>query len=553
LAIAGRLLAEASDRTTRLAALAVFPLASAALWLGYFRIIYGVFDPSAPYGGATNTSLENVVRGLPGLLFDQQFGLLANAPVFLCAVLGLGVLLLRGPRRLGVELLVISVPYVAVVSVFYMWWGGFSAPARFVVPLTLLLVIPTASWYATRRTIAARTAGLAALYVSLAITATLALVERGDLSINVRDGASRLLTWLSPVVDLTTAVPSLFQNPPAVATMHAAVWLVAALVVVVLAGTLGRTGQHARGGRATFAASVLILGVLAEMGTMAAASLVWWSNRTVVERPDTGALALLQQYEPDGRQIALAYQPFRRVRLRDVPPLLGLTHTVDLSSGEQSVLLHVPPGTYEVSGTSTAQGDGFVRVVMESESAPLAEWRVASFGPTWSTRFTLPVGVRALRIDVDAAARRTIRDVSVRAVSILPRRQRLAGNPEAERVGRYGPAVVFLLGGTAWLEPPGAWVAPGAGADVAIMPDAATPIRLLVRNGPIQNVATLRSEVWHTEVVLQPDEERIIDVPMAADTPTTPLHVQAARGVRPADADPTSQDRRLLGLWIETR
>jgi hypothetical protein len=85
------------------------------------------------------------------------------------------------------------------------------------------------------------------------------------------------------------------------------------------------------------------------------------------------------------------------------------------------------------------------------------------------------------------------------------------------------------------------------------MPDAATPIRLLVRNGPLQNVATLRSEAWHTEVVLQPDEERIIDLPTAADTPTTPLHVQAARGVRPADADPTSQDRRLLGVWIETR
>ena len=43
----------------------------------------------APYGSMTQTSPLNVRAGGPGLLFDQEYGLLALAPVYILAGTGL--------------------------------------------------------------------------------------------------------------------------------------------------------------------------------------------------------------------------------------------------------------------------------------------------------------------------------------------------------------------------------------------------------------------------------------------------------------------------------
>ncbi len=45
--------------------------------------------PMAPYGSMTQTSPLNLRAGAPGLLFDQEYGLLALAPVYILAATGL--------------------------------------------------------------------------------------------------------------------------------------------------------------------------------------------------------------------------------------------------------------------------------------------------------------------------------------------------------------------------------------------------------------------------------------------------------------------------------
>ena len=75
----------------RIAAFAIVPLLSAAGWFGYFLRVYGTLDPSAPYGGYTQTAWAHVPAGVAGLLLDAQFGVLGVAPVFALALLGLGV------------------------------------------------------------------------------------------------------------------------------------------------------------------------------------------------------------------------------------------------------------------------------------------------------------------------------------------------------------------------------------------------------------------------------------------------------------------------------
>jgi len=279
---------------------------------------------------------------------------------------------------------------------------------------------------------------------------------------------------------------------------------------------------------------------------------VWQSNRAMVAKPDSGAWALLRQYEPESQQLVVGYQPLRRIHARDVPHQLPLTRPVPDVNGEWSTMLHLPPGTYEVRGHRSSSADGLVRIVMDSESAPVAQWPVASLPENWTTRFTLPVGVAAIRVDLDSAAKRSVQGVEVRAVSILPRKNRLSGDPEAKRLARYGPAVVFLLGGSAWVEPAGTWVAGGKAAEFAVYPDGARPIHLFVRNGATANQVRLDSGAWHADLALTPGEERVIDLP-AEERITTPVSVSSARGFRPAQVDPKSQDQRWLGVWIETR
>ncbi len=258
----------------RIAALAVAPLASAILWFAFFWTVYGTPDPRAPYGGAQQMAVGALPRGAIGLLFDQQFGLLANAPVYLVALLGAIPLAKRAPR-VAIELAIALTPYAIAVAAFQMWWAGYTTPARFLVPVLLPLSIPAAVWFDRARHRAARSAAVALLAVSVAITASVVGVGRGVLLLNFRDGASRLLTWLSSSVDLTTAVPSLFQSTPERVVGEAALWLAAAAAVLALTrvaavhrldrdrlaggnddgcrsglGDEGREGRDRRGGRA---------------------------------------------------------------------------------------------------------------------------------------------------------------------------------------------------------------------------------------------------------------------------------------------------------------
>src|SRR5258705_745308 len=75
-------------------------IASAAALASFHFHLYGFFDPRRVYGRRPELTLGLLPSGLPGLLFDQEFGLLAYAPVFALAVPGL-LALARHSRRLA--------------------------------------------------------------------------------------------------------------------------------------------------------------------------------------------------------------------------------------------------------------------------------------------------------------------------------------------------------------------------------------------------------------------------------------------------------------------
>ena len=224
----------------RIAALLSIPLLSAAAWFAFF---YADLRISRSAGAVrrhhAERSSRNLGHGIVGLLFDQQFGVLPAAPVLLCALAGLFVLMRRSPR-LAAALLLLVAPYGLVVGTYQMWWGGNSSPGRFIIPILLPLAIPAGVWFQTRRGQTARLLGLGALAVSLLTTITLAGVDRGILLYNFRDGSSRLLTWLSPLVNITSGFPSVFQTTTSAAFLHGLVWM-AAIALTAAAGMLART------------------------------------------------------------------------------------------------------------------------------------------------------------------------------------------------------------------------------------------------------------------------------------------------------------------------
>jgi hypothetical protein len=105
-----------------------------------------LFSPHVRPGdwpGAGGLAEEAVVR-LGGLLLDQEHGLLPYAPIYLLAPLG-WVLLRRERPALAFALAVLvtcyCLPLLASVTNVHGWRGGWSPPARFLVPVVPLLAV----------------------------------------------------------------------------------------------------------------------------------------------------------------------------------------------------------------------------------------------------------------------------------------------------------------------------------------------------------------------------------------------------------------------------
>jgi hypothetical protein len=156
--------------------------AMAALFLGYYHVIFGVASPLAIYGGLPRDASGAPWRALAGLFLDRSFGLLPYAPVFLLALAGLGTL----AGRRAWDWLLVGAAVVAPVLPWRMWWGGQCPPARFLVPAVPVLALALAARVAASRTGLARwrwpllVLGIATTIGMAARPAALLLLNRGD-------------------------------------------------------------------------------------------------------------------------------------------------------------------------------------------------------------------------------------------------------------------------------------------------------------------------------------------------------------------------------------
>ena len=180
---------------------------SVGLLLYHFQTLFGRASLSAAYGPgfSSDVSLSRIPWGASALILDRQFGLLLFCPVLLLGLLGAAGLWKRDPwvASLGVG---VAGLLLAVGGSFSMWWGGASAPARFLTgAMPALLILCGACWHdaesrPARRGLLGAASGFGVGLLVLACLAPRALHNRSD-------GESGLLRLLAPVLDLDRFFP----------------------------------------------------------------------------------------------------------------------------------------------------------------------------------------------------------------------------------------------------------------------------------------------------------------------------------------------------------
>ena len=235
---------------------------SGVLWLGSFYVMYGDFNPTVAYGYSQGAELAwlNIPRGLLGLSFDQEYGLLPYSPIFAASVLGAWAMARRRETRgylIGV--LLVIVPFLASTTQYYMWWGGDTVPARFLVPILPLLAPMIAVAIRDLRGRAGRSAIALSLGYSVLVFVVVVARPGARLMYNDRDGTGRLIETVQAGVPLTTTLPS-FINPDILIQLPStAVWVVAAILGAAAARLAAR--RAGTGGFWSATMAVLVFGV----------------------------------------------------------------------------------------------------------------------------------------------------------------------------------------------------------------------------------------------------------------------------------------------------
>jgi hypothetical protein len=543
-----------------MASFVAIPSVSAAAWFGYFYVLYGIPFPWAPYGGLTQTALTHIPGGLSGLLFDQQAGVVSHAPVYALALVGLVLMSISrdashaGQHRLGIELSLLSVVYGVAVGSYRMWWGGSSAPGRFMVPVLLALALPLGVLWARGRS-STRAIAMAGLVVSVFVTGVLLVAEHARLVYDSRDGYALWLEWISPIADLARGLPSFHRSPWPVALARVGAWAVAIGCAWLLLRGFEQAARPSHG-----ALGLATMTTLA-FATMLALSVVWHDDGDRTEPPQAAQIRMLQQFNPQVRTIGVAYgaePPARRLELISpelVLQSLRLTSSFRHAPRDHPLLLlsKVPAGTYRIN-VDPPSAAGRIEIGLGRQAVTIAHLSLPGdlAGPQPHGLVRLPVDVHSMVIRGDGTARREIRRISLTPVELVgPAERRRRGY--ALQAHRYPTAMAYFMTESAYVEPTGFWIRAASDAELVLEPEGSDqPVTLHARNGPIDNRVSVAVGAWREEHRLAPGEELNIHLPVSRDR-LTRVTLHAERGFRPFEIDPDNRDRRSLGCWFAIR
>ena len=533
------------------AAFAVPIAASVALWLASFYVIYGTFNPEAPYGDYTRifVLMRNIPRGLLGLLFDQKFGLLVYAPVYLFAAGGTWLMLRqREWRWLGVVLLAAVALHVGSTTRLYMWWAGNSAPARFLVPILPCLAAPIAVAASRWRSPAAR----AMLWTSLTVSVVIAIAGLLDpqrlLLFSDPRGKGRIIELLQGPSPLTSLLPTFAQEDWTGPLVQLLPWLAATAIAAAALFIVQRRG----GQRQPF-----VVGTAGALVFLAAASVM------AVRIPETerqeaarrGAVDVMWQYDP--RQLrALDYTTLSRVDQTTVFGLSRVSSEIESGATGSSQRMMVgpvslPAGSYQarIWFTEGLAHDGEV-VVSSSDRAVFARVSNSVQNPL-TLPFELPFAVRRLTVTASQSAARQAVKVELTPTALVPASEREEATIQTiESIPEHPAAYIGYTNEHAYPEGGVFWTRGTDQASVLVATGGARRMLLTLFSGPSGADCTVILPGAQQTVKTTPGQTSTVSFAVPPSQRVVPLSIAASAFFRPSQADQASTDSRGLGCQV---
>jgi hypothetical protein len=526
-------------------------------WFAFFNAIWGTFSPSAPYGSDNQTNVLFLRTGAPGLLFDQEYGLLAFTPAAVLAFTGaVGMWRSgRGMRRQLVEIALVSGALLGTVGAFRIWWGGSAGPGRPIIAALGLLVLPMAWAFMNGRAALQRAGQRLLVLAGLAIAATVVIAQRGLLLAAGRDGTSGLLQWWSPSWHLTEMAPSFIAHSPTQALVFVAIWLLAAGIV---GAVLARTRRDWLPGRASLAATGAMFVAVVAITVVVEATLPVAGQAAVTaeERPRS---VLLDRFDATRLPTAVRYSPWAVMPARSVVPSLMIGARGQQPEGGISVPIalnarvSLPAGRYRARAHAltslAAPVSGTLGVQVGRLGEPLLSSEVTlTAGSTWTQEFSVDVDANFGGVRASREMSRALREVWFDPIEVVDAHRRTKVS-DVLGARRYGEAIAYFHDEQAWPEPPGFWTRGRAEADFTVATPTPRTITLRITTGPIPNHLRIDVDGRAEEFDIAAGSVRTVPVGVG-DRPAR-VRIRARDGFVPSERNPNSRDHRTLGAWVE--
>ena len=262
------------------------------------------------------------------------------------------------------------------------------------------------------------------------------------------------------------------------------------------------------------------------------------------------------------RPIAVLYNPLSRISSADALSRVLLIARPGLRTAPQPLDLlwnarfALPAGEYRVQLTRASarrDTDTTLGVQIGRVGAPLEQWDVS--GPVSEHRLVLPIDAIFVGFRAPPELARTDGELRITPVRVVDERKRV-GRPPVLSATRYGTVTAFFHDDLIVGEPGGYWTRGGTRTQITYAADAGSPatIDVVVHCGPVTNRVTLTTPGWEETLVLEPGTRRRVAIPTVVQPDLgvriAALDVSVQDGFVPADFDPATTDRRLLGCWI---
>jgi hypothetical protein len=518
---------------------------------------------------ATFTDVFNSIRGLPsatlsavpagslGVLFDQEYGIMAYAPVLLLAFLGLaGMLRAQSHRRQAVVLAAASLALIALPASVDPWWSKSMMPGRPVFMLLPLLAVPIAWLYARLEPNSPAKAGAQALLlVSLAVTFALVVMDPRVPALQEGDGSSALLQWMSPAWQLWREAPTYVAGVSRTSSLLVLLWLGAfGLAAWMFARPLTLSDGRAALA-ATMTCAVLFVGVVTTSAALVPDAEKPFDVEGRVMFP------LLETFDPIARPIAIRYDDFSRVAPDELPPLFAMSAIPGQRTSRQPLRVvlnarfRLPAGRYvlDLKGSEAAGSmpDASMSLQLGREGRPLESWPLVLVPGQHSLRdFDVPLDAEFVGFRASRQAEQAIAELRVSPRSVVETRKRVpAGTVLSAAV--FAPVRIFFHDSLAYPEAEGFWVGGRTTLRMTMLKvrESDPGVLLAVHSGARPNVVTFATPDWSQKLELVPGVTARVPVPSKAGERTIALTISTTDGFVPAEIE-RSRDRRLLGAWI---